>query len=388
MRVLNGIFIAIFMAMLMLPLIFVDFSQDRVSVQENRMLANLPQLIDIKEHPETFVQDLDAWFKDSTGFREQLIGFYNMMAKNTWFNSIWLSNGKINYLVGKQGHYYFASLKSFGDLNSNWMNVFQGKKILPDNQLANMAVKLEEVKTYLDRKGVPMIIMFNTMKEFVYPEFYPELLKRGPEPIPLDVITQYLQENTSVDVFNIRQALLAEKNNYMLYEYDRSHGDLTHYNEIGAFFAYRELMRHINIYFPEITPYELSDIVIDYDTVGMPHISLKKEKKYKRLDASFFDGISLSDLAIKEWIGFNEAYENIESDLPVILFLRTSFSAENYIGKYIANHFGRVIMLHFEHMEHIEEYIDRFKPDIVVFETVDRLLDLFAAAADKIPPLP
>jgi hypothetical protein len=366
--------------MLTPPLLLVDLASDRVSVQENRMLENFPELSDVRSQPEKFIRGFEAWFRDSIGFREQMLIPYNVINKNS---SIWYTEGYNIYLVGKKGHHYFAE-------DGRLIKKFQGRQFLTDSQLTNMAAKLEEVKTYLDNKGIPLIVMFCTNKESVYPEFYPRSIKQGPEPIQLDVITRYLQEYTTVDVFNTREALLAEKDNFLLYfiiDTMSFHLDFAHYNEIGAFFAYRELMKHINKHFSEMLPYELDDVDIRYDEKEIPRVSLKHEKAYKKLTPSFFDNMNFID---DDFWGrvFNEAYENIDLDLPVILFLRTSFSGESFIGKYIAQHFGKVIMTHFMNMEYIEEYIDRFNPDIVVFESVERQLDMFADSVAKIPELP
>jgi hypothetical protein len=374
------------MAMLTLPLILVDLSSDRVSVKENRMLANFPELSDVKQYPETFIRGFDDWFKDNTGFRERLVMLYNVMGKNMWYNGIWYREGYFVFLVGEEGHHYFAA-DGVISRSMSLIRKFQGKQFLSDDQLANMAAKLKEVKTYLDKQGIPLIVMFCADKESIYPEFYPKSIKQGLEPIQLDIITRYLQEHTTVDVFNIRQTLLTEKNKYLLYSKTGDGNALTHYNEIGAFFAYRELMKHINVYFPQIIPYELDDIEIEYNKEGRHTVSLKTEIIYKRSEYSLFNSLKFIDDDF--WVrDFNEAYENTESDLPVILFLRTSYSNENYIGKYIAQHFGKVIMTHFMNMEYIEEYIDRFNPDIVVFESTERQLDMFANAVAKIPELP
>ena len=366
MRILSGIFITVFMAMLTIPLVFVDLSSDRISVQENRMLAQRPSLADIKNHPATFIREFDAWFKDSTGFRERLMTLYNVINKNIGLYNVRYTDGQYVYLIGQKGHHYFA------DDDGQLISKFQGRQYLFDSQLTNMAAGLEEVKKYLDKQGIPLIVMFCTDKESIYPEFYPKSIKRGPEPIQLDVITGYLQEHTTVDVFNIRQALLAEKNNFMLYPV--SSGDLTHYNQIAAFFAYRELMRHINNYFPEIIPYELDNVDISYDENEIPHVSLTLEKKYKKLDPSFFDDVNIS----RPFTWENIAYENEASYLPVILFLRDSYTSEDFFDKYNAQHFGKTIMIYYMNMEHFEEYIDKYKPDIVVFESAERGIGWFA----------
>jgi hypothetical protein len=368
------------MAMLTIPLVFVDFASDRVSVQENRMLANFPEPVSMRRHPGDFIRGFDTWFKDSTGFREQLLALYNAIGRNTWFNSIWYMDGRYIYLIGEEGHHYYAG-------NGNLISKFQGKQFLTDDQLTNMAVRLDEVKMYLDNKGIPLVVMFCADKETIYPEFYPESIKQGPEPVQLDIITGYLQEHTGVDVFNIRQALLLEKDNFMLYAV--SSGDLSHYNEIGAFFAYRELMRHINTYLPDIIPYELSDIDISYGPTGIPKISIKAGTAYKKLDPSFFDDINVHrPFFTRE----NSAYENEESDLPVILLLRDSYAyadddRRRFLANYLPQHFGKAIFISYPNLENIKEYIDRYRPDIVVFESAELVLQGFADYVAGIPKL-
>jgi hypothetical protein len=379
MRIINRGFSVVFMLMLLTPLVLVDLSTDRISVQENRMLAGRPSLADIKAHPGSFIRQFDAWFKDSTGFREQLVSLYNAIDRNRWLNGdVRYTDGQYTYLIGEQGHHYFA------DVNGRLISKFQGKQFLSDELLHNMAKKLEDVKLYLDSKSIPLVVMFCTDKESIYPEFYPKSIRRGPEPIQLEVLTKYLQDHTSVDVFSIRDALLERKNEYFLYYLIDAMwftGAFAHYNEIGAFFAYRELMKHVNIHFPQIALYELDDIEISYDEKEIPYVSLLVEKTYRQLDPSFFDTVALS----RPFTWENVAYENIEPELPVILFLRDSYAAEQYIGKYFAQQFGKTIFIHFFNIEHIEEYIERFKPDIVVFESAERGLEAFAFCVAGIP---
>ena len=378
MRIINIIFITFFIGLLALPLLLVDLSSDRFSVRENRLLSARPKLSDIKNHPVKFIREFDKWFKDSTGFRVQFVTLYNNAERNTWLNTVSYSEGYLTFLIGEQGHHYSVH---WGQIEK-----FQGKKYLSDNQLTNMAAKLEEVKTSLNKKGIPLIVMLGTDKESIYPEFYPKSIKRGPEPIQLDVITNYLQEHTTVDIFNIKQALLAEKDNYLLYPLvdnrTAAPRDIAHYTEIGAFFAYRELMNYINIYFPEIIPYELSDIDINYDEIGTPFVSLKTEIVHKKFDPSFFDHVNYDP--VRFW---GEAYENIEKYLPVLLLMRDSYGNYEYIGKYLAQHFSKVISIHFHNMNYLDEYIEKFKPDIIVFESAERTLIEFASYVPKIPEL-
>ena len=374
MRFFNVCFIFVFVSMLAMPLVFVDLSSDRISVAENRILANRPLLSDLKNHPGTFIRQFDDWFKDSTGFREKLLVIYKAVNENKRLNNVCYTLGQTVYLMGEKGHHFYA--------NNDLITKFQGKKFLSDEQLSGMAEKLEEVKRYLGEKGIPLAVMFCTDKESVYPEYYPKSIIRGPEPIQLDIITNYLQENTSVDIFNIRQALVAEKDKYISYQV--SLGDLTHYNQTGAFFAYRELMKHINIYFPEIIPYKPDDIEISYDEKEIPDVKLKSGFTYQRLDSSFFDDVDV----YRPFTWENHAYVNTDQNLPVILFLCDSYAQEYFIGKYFAQQFGRALFIHFCNISNIQEYINLFNPDIVVFESAERQLDPFADSVIGISELP
>jgi len=340
------------------------------------MLAERPKLADIKNHPRHFVRQFDEWFKDSTGFREQLLVLHNVVSKNKWLNNnVQYSDGQYVYIIGEKGHHFFAHIDGF------LISKFQGKQFLSDEQLAGMAEKLEMVKNYLDSKGIPMIVMFCVDKESIYPEFYPKSIKRGKEPIQLDIITNYLKEHTSIDVFNIKQVLLAEKDNYLLYPV--SSGDLSHPYEIYSFIAYSELMKHINIYFPEITPYNINDIEINYDeNTPSPYLYLKAERTYKEINASFFNDVELN----RPFTWENMVFENTRHDLPEILFFRDSFSVG--VGKYIAQQFGKTIFIHWGNLEHFKNIIEKYKPDLVVFESAEYQIKYFNNYVNCIPKLP
>jgi hypothetical protein len=374
MRVYNIIFIIIFIAIILFPLIFIDLKHDRMSVQENRMLAKQPDLSDIIKNPSTFRRQFDSWFKDSTGFREQMLSIYNSIEKSKFFNSIQFIDGQYLYLFGEQGHVYFA------DVNGSSIPKFQGKPYLSEKQLYDLSNKLEEINQYLKEKNIPFVVMFCADKESIFPEFYPRAIIRGPEPIQLEIITNYVKQNTSIDVFNLRSSFLTKKD-YLLYPV--SSGDLTHYTEIGGFFAYCELMKHITPYFPDIIPYTLNDITINNDEKDNPKISINSDINYKRLDSSFFDDIPL----LRPFIWENHAYKNISIDQPVILFFSDSYAAENYIGKYFAQQFGKTIFIHLQNEENFYNYIEYYKPDIVVFESAERNLNWFSSIVTIVPDI-
>ena len=363
----NRIFSALFALLLLTPLAFTDPTGGGVSEQENRALVSRPRLAEFRRWPSDFLRQFERWFSDNVGFREPLIRLHRPFAAGGFLP---YDDESLGWLAGQEGHlFYYSNIPRY-----------QGKSILTDDQKQTLANWLRETKRYLDERDIPLVTMLCADKESIYPEYYSRAIMRGPEPVQLDILTDYLKEHAAADVFNIRQCLLAEKHNYLLYN---KNVDIAHYNEIGAFFAYVELMKHVRSHLPGITPpLSVEDIVITYDANGIPDVSLKAGPSYRMLSAGFFDDLPL------EWpyAWSNIAYENNDSTLPVILVFRDSYAGYyaggagggDLINQYLPQHFGRTIFVHHDpNIKHIEQCVARYKPDIVVIEIVERLLYAF-----------
>ena len=357
----NIIFSLTFVALLLIPLFFIDLQGGKISEEENRMLTARPSWSLLLESPTVFLAQFDGWFSDNVGFRGEMVHLYKQLDK--------LENGRyqlghMTYLIGEQGHEYF-------DIGGILISKYQGKPFIPEENLTGLASGLNEMNEYLDEKDIPMIVMFCTDKETIYPEYYPKTIIRGPEPTQIDIITEYLQDNTDIDVFNIKQCLLDEKENYLLY--NKAIDDVSHYNEIGAFFAYQELMRHINIYLPEIQPFVIDDFDISYNENGSPFTSLKHGESYEILDN---DTEGLGPHNPNMWR--NTFIENKDEDLPTILIFGDSCISPGFMDA-LPEHFSKTGLVHYEYIDHFVEFVDYYNPDIVVFESAEREIHRLAA---------
>jgi hypothetical protein len=332
------------------------------------------------KHPRDFIRMFDDWFSDNVGFRENFIDYYKEITKleNSLHHVQQYKDGQFLMLIGEQGHHYFA-------YTNGWMvSKFQGKTFLTEKQLHGLTNGLNKAKQYLGEKGIPFIVMFCADKETIYPEFYPKSIMRGLEPDHLDRITSYVSDNTNVDIFNIKESLIARKNDYMLY--NKNIGDLTHYNEIGAFFAYQELMKHINTYMPQIKALTLNDINIIYTDESVyqnnPDIYLKHNLTHKKIEEDFFNTVPLNHPS------HGVAFENDDTTLPTILFMRDSYMGhtnfDNYLCKYIPEHFSKTILIHWANIANLKSYVEYFKPDIVVFESAERELGRFSNSVSNL----
>jgi hypothetical protein len=110
-----------------LPLLLVDITSGKVSIQEDRGLANPPSMSDLKKQPGKFKGDFGRWIEDSIGFREKLLAQYNKtIGKKIPFNGISYTIGAFSCLIGEQGHHYFTNM------NGSLIPQFMGKQYLSD----------------------------------------------------------------------------------------------------------------------------------------------------------------------------------------------------------------------------------------------------------------
>lgn len=344
------VYVVLFLLILLAPLSFSDLQGGGQSLLENKRLEKRPPARSLLETPKEFIQKFEAWFSDNIGFREFLIAlhrriFLHVLPSHSTY-------GKTMTLIGRDGHHF-----SPGSAFVSTLPVYLGKRPwLPDERMEQLAAKLNRTKRFLERRGIRFIVMFCADKESVYPEFYPESVTLGSAPTALDKVNEYISQNTSVDFFCIKERLLKEKSNYLLYPKTHGAGDLWHYNETGAFFAYQELMKHVNAYFPSLTPFSLDDVNITYLPDGASRVRLKSGVSFKRIDEK-----EENDARV---------FENQNRDLPTLLLMRDSYSYP--FDFYLPQHFSTTISRRHREAEHLEEYVYVYKPDIVIFEVAER----------------
>ncbi len=364
------IFCVLFMLTLLMPLLFADFTGGKVSVGENRMLAARPPLSNAFSWPSHFIGQFGDWFSDNLGFRKLFIRL-NRSIDARLASSGQYKNGQYVMLIGQEGHHFFADVDGF------LIPKFQGQPFLSDDQLSGLANGLNSIKADLDARHIPLVVMLCADKDTIYPEYYPRSIRRGPDPNQLTVITQYLKDHTDADLFDLQACLTAAKADYPVF--DKYSDDLEHYNELGAFFSYQELMLHIGAYFPEMTPLTIDDVNIIYKNRNgydnIPEVRLKQEPAFVAISGDIFQGMSFAQPQ------FACAFENNDSSLPTILIIRDSYMSwriSPLISSFIPQHFGKTILIHWEDAANLDEYIARFQPDIVVLETAERVLPTFA----------
>ena len=131
-----------------------------------------------------------------------------------------------------------------------------------DNRLNFLSKKLIERLNFCEENGIKLYFVVTPNKNSVYPEYMATEGVEMAENRTLDVILNYLSENTELNVIDCRKGLFAAKEQYpdenLYYKLD------THWNNHGGFAAYTQIMEAVSKDFPNAVTYTKDDYQIDY----------------------------------------------------------------------------------------------------------------------------
>lgn len=310
-----------------------------------------------KEFNENFMSDFEVWLNDRFGFRKMYIGFYETLIRT--FQPTRVENDK--YFSGQDDWLFFKG--------NNSIENFQGINLYEDYELQTIKNTLVERNEWFKANGIEYYIYIAPDKHNIYGEYYPEYINKISDDSKVKQLLELLKD-TDIKVIYSYDKLISEKESNLLYY----KGD-THWNELGAFFGYEDLMEAIKKDFEELDVLSLSDFNLYYDTEKQSNteemLSYNIEDiEYPRLDFAY--DTSYEFIVNSRFGSEGIITENENSDLDVIV-LRDSFA--NDLERYISETFGRVHFLWYETFYDQKDYILEYQPDIVVDEVVERLLD-------------
>lgn len=150
MKILQKAFIAIFCAILILPLAFTNFKPDQVSAMDNARLMEFPPV------DGNFPQNIQEYLKGRIGFRAQMINL-SMAVQDKLFN--YLDHSE--YYYGQDDEiFYGKNHPAFYDF-------------VDDQYLEMFSDHVKRIQDYCDQRGTKFLFAINPMKIAVYPEELP-----------------------------------------------------------------------------------------------------------------------------------------------------------------------------------------------------------------------
>ncbi len=236
--------IIIFIISLVFPTITWIFTKPTLDypLNENRELAQFPEL-DVN-----FLENLDEYVADNCPYRSLNIKINSKIS--LFLSDIYIKilkkfnldeyESKNNVLFGQNDWLFYL-----GDCS---MDDYRGSNLPTDYELEKMLHKATIINNYFQSQGKEFVIFIPPNKENVYSEFMPKNIFIKSQRKRVDVIRDYITQNSSVKFIHPKEYIISNKSNEQLYyKYD------THWNQAGAWYGTEVLLNNLNLPVPKVT---------------------------------------------------------------------------------------------------------------------------------------
>ena len=207
---------------------------------QNRAMNELP-LLQNGAKPKHIGEPIEGWFADHMGFKSEITKLYR---NSLWFNASVANNKSV--LRGQNGWLFITDENSIGD--------FTHQNYFTESELQKITADLVMIKENLAKRGIRFLLMLAPDKHSVYPEFYNSRYFQLSSPSRTDKLVDYLNSHgLSDNVIFVRDYLKSKKAEHPLYLKTD-----THWNSYGAFYGAQTLVSKLKEYYPSIRIPELN----------------------------------------------------------------------------------------------------------------------------------
>ncbi|HBI15066.1 MAG TPA: hypothetical protein DDY20_06075 [Desulfobulbaceae bacterium] len=372
--VTDWLIIAMFSALLCIPLVLALTGPSRVYSQaEKRFLAKFPEFRLKGGDIRALTRAIDTFYQDHFGLREFLIHRYHREV-----NKRFAAASAPDVLTGKEGWLFYSGERVLEDLI--------GQHPLRREQLALLAARIRDTRDWLEQKGISYMPVVAPNKQSIYPEYLPDHYQQARKTSRLDQAVATLSRDPATAILDLRPVLLRNKGDLRLY--DKTD---THWNQLGAYCGYRELIRVAGSLFPEADMQVYFSVGARWredpagDLAQLSGRSDTLQEKRPEVIAWFQArehelNLSLQQLFLLEQM---KPFLTVRQGKKLrVLVLHDSFM--NPMKPFLAESFGEVLFLWKYFDPNVEIFLNRevmdrllaeFKPDLVIDQIVERHLD-------------
>ncbi len=358
----NRVVSFLFVGMLFLPSVSLLFSeQDDVSLTEKRRLAKLPELNFSYKSIMNYPKEFGEFFEDHFGFRNHIIALHNYI----YCKLFRVSPTKL-VVAGKNGWYF---LNMDGAVSDYLGRIRYGERTL--NQVKNLLIDRKE---WLDSIGGKYLFLPVPNKEMVYEEFLPDILQKNKGKSKYDQIISFLDKSKEFsDYIDVKKLMLEHKDGQNIY-----HKTDSHWNNLGAFVLYCEIIRRLQLWFPDIV--RLQETAVQKwipggsgDLTDLMNVAGKITEFVPELPV-ILKCSPVEEHTMEEIRDLPE-YRNLSQHrIPVktgcttgkykAVVFHDSFG--NALKPYLTQHFKEVIYIHHIDFEIAKKLIEMERPDVVL----------------------
>lgn len=372
--VTDWLIIAMFTALLCVPLLLAVAGPGQVYSQaEKRFLAKFPEFRLEGGGIRDLTRAIDSYYQDHFGLREFLIHRYHREMHKRF-----AAASAPDVLTGKDGWLFYSGERVLEDLI--------GQHPLSREQLGLLAARIRETRDWLGQKGISYLPVVAPDKQSIYPEYLPDHYQQARKTTRLDQAVSALNQDPATALLDLRPVLLRNKGDLRLYDMTD-----THWNQLGAYCGYRELLRVVGERFPgaDLQAYFSVGARWRMDPAGdLAQLSGRGDtlqEKRPEVIAWFQAGQQELSPSLQQFFRL----EQLEPLFTVrqgkklrVLVLHDSFM--NPMKPFLSESFGEVLYLWKYFDPNIENFLNRelmnkllaeFKPDLVIDQIVERHLD-------------
>ncbi|PTB83504.1 hypothetical protein C9926_02570 [Sulfurovum lithotrophicum] len=281
-------------------------------------------------------------------------------------------------IIGKDNFFFLGN--SFADIVDKTEGTFQ----YTEKQIDSWTTKLKKLQEWYEKRGVKFIIAIASNKHTVYHDKLPDTINYKVGETVTDAIVQSsLHKN--INILNLQGILEEKKEDKQLYFYTD-----THWNNYGALIGYLATMEYLNI--RDNKHYELPKYKIikkrsqgGGDLTNLLKINHLLSTHYEEdYSLSFLmnndicygtftknNKLKKCSLGIKN--KFNQYMINENAlNKEKLLYLCDSFGLEN--SQLYVHTFYTVWRFHLGYMNGsiLDDFVEEYKPDIVIYQVVER----------------
>lgn len=326
---------------------------------ENRRVAAWPEaprsLADWLKWPPAS----EAYFNDHYGWRNELIQWSNQLRAG------WLATSPQDLVVmGRDGWLYLDAEDCLLD--------YQGLAPLSEKDLAHISANLSRARKRANPDTARFLVIVAPDKHTIYPEYLPANRRKVQPGTRLDQLLDYNRSHARLPILDLRPVLLEAKTHDTVY-----YRTDTHWNYLGAFYAYQEIIRTLGADFPALKAHDLADYeIIRTEIPGLglaPMISMQNwlSETEVQLIPRFQRRAQIVPLGYP-LPGDRAAVVSQVDDpsLPTAVVFHDSFALA--LIPYLQEHFSRVVFIRSYKVD--ETIIARENPDIVITQFVERMI--------------
>lgn len=388
-RIADFALIALFLAVIGVPMIDMIFRVDPTPNTEKRVLAPSPSL-DFSGGKQLFQSakalpgQIKAWTGDHFGFRSLMIRLHGVMkVKGLGVSSsdhVLLGKHETDAAGRDQGQWLFYAAH-------NTMEYHLARRPFKAEELEQWRTVLEARRDWLASRGCRYVFVIAPNSQTIYPEYLPDAWQRVGEKSRADELVEYLRKNTTIEVVCSRESVAAFKEanpDFRLY-----HRTDTHWNDAGSFVAYQQIVDHLRLtaprdprvasrwaaagWGPRMAPlaWDRFDITtretIGADLAGV--LGIKNLYREQRIELVPKPPLRL--LIQREQ--FNDSRlitAKPDARLPRLVMFRDSFGET--VMPFLAEHFSHGVFIWTDQFQ--REDVEEHQPDVVITQMIERLL--------------